>query len=131
MDNDKAYIYEYDESYPGFSEQDDDDNYIFNNYDREILWEPVKIATENVKKYVGEDSSIRSIDSSYTILTNKRPIKVNIDKIYDEKDGEILDTEGRVISKNNLAEILLKEICDSYGSDYPGKDKVSFSNEID
>lgn len=131
LDNDKAYIYEYDESYPGFSEQDDDDNYIFNNYDREILWEPVKIATENVKKYVGEDSSIKNIDSSYTILTNKRPIKVNIDKIYDEKDGEVLDTEGRVISKNNLAEILLKEICDSYGSDYPGKDKVSFSNEID
>lgn len=35
-DEEKWYLYEYDEEYEGFQEKDDDDNYVFLNYDRDV-----------------------------------------------------------------------------------------------
>lgn len=115
LNNNSAKIYEYDERYYGFSEQDDDDNFIFNNYDRIYEWDALKIYS---KDEYGKRDKIKSDkykkDSSYTEITNKRPIKVNIDRIYEEKDVD------NIISNN-----ILKEICESYGSSYSGYDNVT------
>ena len=135
---DHAYIYEYDDQYPGFSEQDDDDNYIFNNFEREYVWKNMKIATENVKTFVDEAGTIQMAGEEYTRLTNKRPIKVNIDKIFEERDSKEFyqkkDENGRpiedgaLLNKNVLSSNILKEICDSYGSDYRQRDRVVLLN---
>ena len=50
-------------------------------------------------------------DPTYLEISNKRPIKVNIDKIFEEKD------ENNIISTD-----ILEEICESYGSNYTDRD---------
>ena len=135
---DHAYIYEYDDQYPGFSEQDDNDNFVFYNFEHEYVWKNMKIATEGIKSFVDESGTIQKADEGYTRLTNKRPIKVNIDKIFEERDSKEFyqkkDENGRVIessedAKNNvLSSSILKEICDSYGSDYRQRDRVVLLN---
>ena len=113
LDGDTAKIYEYDDSYYGFSEQDDDDNFIFNNYDRVYEWEKMRI-------YSKDDNGIRDKVKTemykkmlYTEISNDRPIKVNIDNIFETRD------ENNIISSN-----ILEEICESYGSNYIGKDNI-------
>lgn len=113
LDGDTAKIYEYDDSYYGFSEQDDDDNFIFNNYDRVYEWEKMRI-------YSKDDNGIRDKVKTemykkmlYTEISNDRPIKVNIDNIFETRD------ENNIISSD-----ILEEICESYGSNYIGKDNV-------
>ena len=135
---DHAYIYEYDDQYPGFSEQDDDDNYIFNNYEREYVWKNMKVATGSIKTFVDEAGTIQMAGEDYTRLTNKRPIKVNIDKIFEERDSKEFyqkkDENGKpiedgiLLNKNVLSSSILKEICDSYGSDYRQKDRIVLLN---
>ena len=49
----------------------------------------------------------------YTEISNDRPIKVNIDNIFETRD------ENNIISSN-----ILEEICESYGSNYIGKDNI-------
>ena len=61
-----------------------------------------KIKTEMYKKML------------YTEVSNDRPIKVNIDNIFETRD------ENNVISSD-----ILEEICESYGSSYIGKDNVA------
>jgi hypothetical protein len=114
LDGDKAYIYEYDDSWEGFSEQDDDDNFIFHNYERIYDWAKAKVYCDgkNNREYViSEDGAISTIE--FDKLNNKRPIKVNIDKLYDKKD-----------ENNELSFNLLDEICSAYGRNYTGKDSV-------
>ena len=113
LDGDTAKIYEYDDSYYGFSEQDDDDNFIFNNYDRVYEWEKMRI-------YSKDDNGIRDKVKTemykkmlYTEISNDRPIKVNIDNIFETRD------ENNIISSD-----ILEEICESYGSNYIGKDNI-------
>ena len=113
LDGDTAKIYEYDDSYYGFSEQDDDDNFIFNNYDRVYEWEKMRI-------YSKDDNGIRDKVKTemykkmlYTEISNDRPIKVNIDNIFETRD------ENNIISYD-----ILEEICESYGSNYIGKDNI-------
>ena len=113
LDGDVAKIYEYDDSYYGFSEQDDDDNFIFNNYDRVYEWEKMRI-------YSKDDNGIRDKVKTemykkmlYTEISNDRPIKVNIDNIFETRD------ENNIISSD-----ILEEICESYGSNYIGKDNI-------
>ena len=114
MDNNKAKIYEYDEDYYGFSEQDDDDNFIFNNYDRIYEWENLKIYSKDEygKRDRIKEASYKN-DPEFTEISNRRPIKVNIDKLFEEKD------ENDMLSTN-----ILKEIYNSYGSNYIGKDNI-------
>lgn len=112
LDNDKAKIYEYDDSYYGFSEQDDDDNFIFNNYDRLYDWDKMKVYSKDIfgRRELEKEMKYKN-DSSYLEISNKRPIKVNIDKIFEEKDVD-----------NIISTDILKEICESYGSNYTGRD---------
>lgn len=80
LDNDGVYrIYEYDTNYKGFSEQDDDDNYIFNNYERVVEWDNVGITSSNIS----------------------RPIKEKTDKLFDS-----LNDQNKA-ANNVLNEILL------------------------
>jgi hypothetical protein len=111
-DKEKAKIYEYDDSYYGFSEQDDDDNFIFNNYDRLYDWEKMKIYSKDIfgRRDIKKERKYKK-DPTYLEISNKRPIKVNIDKIFEEKD------ENNIISTD-----ILEEICESYGSNYTDRD---------
>lgn len=114
LDGDTAKIYEYDDSYYGFSEQDDDDNFIFNNYDRVYEWEKMRIYS---KDDTGKRDKVKTEmykKMLYTEISNDRPIKVNIDNIFELRD------ENNVISSD-----ILEEICESYGSSYIGKDNVT------
>lgn len=51
-DAENWYVYEYDEEYEGFSEKDDDDNYVFLNYDRDVGWEFVGFPRSNILRPV-------------------------------------------------------------------------------
>ena len=62
-ENNNYYLKEFDSYYEGFSEQDDDDNYIFNNYTHEYSWK--------------------------NISDNVRPIKDNTDKLFNSDKENI------------------------------------------
>ncbi len=80
LDNDGIYrIYEYDTNYKGFNEQDDDDNYILNNYERIVEWENAGVSSSKIN----------------------RPIKEKTDRLFDN-----LNDENKV-ANNILSEILL------------------------
>ena len=113
LDNDKAYIYEYDDSYYGFSEQQEDEDFIFNNNERVYEWERLKLYSKDeydkrptTTMFRGEEKYI-TLDSTWKELSNKRPIKVNIDKIFEERDEE-----------NGISNAILEEIYYTNGSSY-------------
>ena len=113
LDGDTAKIYEYDDSYYGFSEQDDDDNFIFNNYDRVYEWEKMRIYSKDDNGRRDKVKTEMYKKMLYTEISNDRPIKVNIDNIFETRD------ENNIISSD-----ILEEICESYGSNYIGKDNI-------
>ena len=53
-DEEKYYLYEYDEEYEGFSEKDDDDNYVFLNYDRDVGFEFVGFKRDFILRPIKE-----------------------------------------------------------------------------
>lgn len=113
LDGDKAYIYEYDDSYYGFSEQQEDEDFIFNNNERVYEWEKMKLYSKdeygkrpNSVVFRGEQKYI-TFDNTWKELSNKRPIKVNIDKIFEEKDED-----------NIISNAILEEIYYTNGSSY-------------
>ena len=104
----EAYIYEYDENYKGFSEQQEDDDFIFNNYDRLYEWDNLKIYSKDENNlrpktafFRGEEKNV-NFDSGWREISNKRPIKVNIDKVFDERD-----------ENNSISDAILDEIYNS------------------
>jgi hypothetical protein len=107
----EAYIFEYDENYKGFSEQQEDDDFIFNNYDRIYEWDNLKIYSKDENNlrpktafFRGEEKSL-ALDDTWKEISNKRPIKVNIDKVFDERD-----------ENNSISDAILDEIYNSNAS---------------
>lgn len=88
----KYYIYRYDEDYQGFNENDDDDNYILNNYDRTIDWSSIGIQYNDYMK---------------------RPIKEDVYKYYDNYNYN---------NDNKLTFNILKEICTDIGTEISKRD---------
>lgn len=75
---------------------------------------------EKMRIYSKDDNGIRDKVKTemykkmlYTEISNDRPIKVNIDNIFETRD------ENNIISSD-----ILEEICESYGSNYIGKDNI-------
>ena len=95
-DEDGSYkLYEYDNSYKGFSEQDDNDNYVFLNYEREIEWKKLGISSTVIKRPIKEytdkwyDEINTNNETAYNILSE---IFLGIEDNF--KSEELINWEG-------------------------------------
>ena len=103
----KYKIHEYDEEYKGFSEQDDDDNYILNNYNRNIEWSNLNIKFNSIK----------------------RPVREKVNSYFEELNNEVKIGERVSREKNELTFNIFKEICSGAEKDFNRKDLITWRDK--